>query len=70
MQRTLPRTTLPTFSRDAAFGHLLAMLQLIRLWRQRSRTRRQLARLDERQLADIGISPAAREVELDKPFWR
>lgn len=34
------------------------------------RTRRHLARLDRRQLADAGISEAQREAELAKPFWR
>lgn len=34
------------------------------------RTRRQLARLDNRQLADAGITEAQRQAELDKPFWR
>lgn len=46
---------------------LLARLQL---WRQNSRTRRQLAQLDARQLADTGITQAERDSELDKPFWR
>jgi uncharacterized protein YjiS (DUF1127 family) len=29
-----------------------------------------LARLDDRQLADAGICPCEREMELEKPFWR
>ncbi|GAB6390426.1 DUF1127 domain-containing protein [Stutzerimonas marianensis] len=44
--------------------------RLIHLWRQRARTRRQLAALDERQLADVGISHSERQDELNKPFWR
>jgi uncharacterized protein YjiS (DUF1127 family) len=31
---------------------------------------RQLAALDERQLADVGISHSERLDELNKPFWR
>ncbi|AZC21832.1 hypothetical protein C4K39_0118 [Pseudomonas sessilinigenes] len=37
---------------------------------ERSRTRRLLAQLDERQLADSGISHCERAAELRKPFWR
>jgi len=48
----------------------LHLLPLLRLWRQRLRTRRQLAQLDDRQLADVGISHSDRSAELDKPFWR
>ncbi len=46
------------------------VLQHLGLWQQRMRTRRQLAALDERQLADIGISHSERLDELSKPFWR
>jgi uncharacterized protein YjiS (DUF1127 family) len=37
---------------------------------ERAKTRRLLARLDDRQLSDLGISHAERSNELDKPFWR
>ena len=42
----------------------------IRLWRHRSRSRRHLQWLDERQLRDIGIDRLAAEEEARKPFWR
>lgn len=45
-------------------------LAILKRCHQYARTRRQLAELDERQLADLGISPADRAAELDKPFWR
>lgn len=54
-------------SRTAFAVRLLARLQLC--W-QNARTRRQLAQLDARQLADAGITQAERDSELDKPFWR
>ena len=41
-----------------------------KFWVNRSRQRKQLARLDERLLADIGISKAQADVEISKPFWR
>jgi len=46
------------------------LLALLHIWQQRSRSRRQLAQLDSRLLADTGISAAERQVELSKPFWR
>ena len=46
------------------------LLALLHIWQQRSRSRRQLAQLDPRLLADTGISAAERQVELSKPFWR
>ena len=48
----------------------LRLLAWVQLWLHNSRTRRQLAQLDGRQLADVGITQAERESELDKPFWR
>ncbi len=39
-------------------------------WRRRSRDRAQLAQLDDRMLADIGISRAEAEFLANKPFWR
>ncbi|YCH46299.1 DUF1127 domain-containing protein [Pseudomonas sp. SA195] len=49
---------------------LRRIAHLLRLWQQRARTRQQLAALDERQLADVGISHSERQDELNKPFWR
>lgn len=66
MDRALPRILAQRTPRDT----LRKLLQLLQLWRQRSRTRRQLAMLDERLLADAGISHSERMDELDKPFWR
>ena len=43
---------------------------LVRRWRERSRQRQQLARLDRRMLRDIGITPDEAERECNKPFWR
>lgn len=51
-------------------GLMLRLLAGLQTWRQNSRTRRQLAQLDARQLADTGITQAERDAELDKPFWR
>jgi uncharacterized protein YjiS (DUF1127 family) len=41
-----------------------------RVWRQRAEQRRQLLRLDDRMLRDIGVSREMAEKEASKPFWR
>lgn len=66
MERVLPRTL--TFNTGQA--PLRRVLQLVRTWRMRVRTRRQLAQLDDHQLNDVGISHSERLEELSKPFWR
>ena len=45
-------------------------LGTLRRWRQRRRERDQLARLDARMLADIGLSRGDAEFLINKPFWR
>jgi uncharacterized protein YjiS (DUF1127 family) len=47
-----------------------AALALVREWRERTRQRNQLARLDARMLRDIGVTAAEAERECEKPFWR
>ena len=46
------------------------MASMLRTWRRRLRERDQLARLDERMLADIGITRADAEFLINKPFWK
>jgi uncharacterized protein YjiS (DUF1127 family) len=41
-----------------------------REWRRRIHERAQLAKLDDRMLADIGISRAEQTYLANKPFWR
>jgi uncharacterized protein YjiS (DUF1127 family) len=54
-----------------AVGSLpLRLLANLLLWQRRIVSRRQLARLDARLLADAGISESQRQAELRKPFWR
>jgi uncharacterized protein YjiS (DUF1127 family) len=47
-----------------------AILACVRLWRTRSRTRRQLAVMYERELQDIGTCWSEISDEIAKPFWR
>jgi len=39
-------------------------------WQDRAQARRELARLDERTLRDIGLNRTDAEFEARKPFWR
>lgn len=39
-------------------------------WMRRTYERRQLSRLDGRELSDLGINHGDQMAELSKPFWR
>ncbi|MBT8767443.1 DUF1127 domain-containing protein [Metapseudomonas boanensis] len=69
MERTLTATVLPQLSRQHS-AWPLRVFATISLWLRNIRTRQQLAQLDRRALADAGITPAERCMELEKPFWR
>ncbi|AIB12822.1 uncharacterized protein YjiS (DUF1127 family) [Azospirillum brasilense] len=57
--------------RPAPVAYVLdSVLDTFALWRQRTITRRELARLDDRMLHDIGISQIDVEGEISKPFWK
>lgn len=49
---------------------LVRLVELIGLWSGRSRQRRALAELDERLLADVGVSRQAAQSEAKKWFWQ
>lgn len=49
------------------FAHALRMFED---WQERRRTRRDLMRLTDYQLKDIGLSRVDAENEYGKPFWR
>lgn len=42
----------------------------LREWRRRARDRAELAALDGRMLADIGLSRGDAEFLINKPFWK
>lgn len=48
--------------------HRLAMT--LKIWRERTSARRNLAAMDARSLRDAGISPAAAAYESGKSFWQ
>jgi uncharacterized protein YjiS (DUF1127 family) len=49
---------------------LHGIADLLATWRQRSRSRIQLAQLNDRDLLDLGISRVDGYRETSKPFWR
>jgi len=56
------------------FGGVLAeqavnLLTMLLEWRERARSRQQLAGLDDYMLRDIGVDRAAAAAESDKAFW-
>jgi uncharacterized protein YjiS (DUF1127 family) len=64
-----------TFTHQSMTNHhgsgLLAELgETFHLWRQRQQERRQLAKLTDRELHDIGLSWSDIVFEAEKPFWR
>jgi uncharacterized protein YjiS (DUF1127 family) len=56
-----PRSTHPVIE---------AIIARVRLWQTRSRTRRQLAVMNARELQDIGTCWSDIADEIAKPFWR
>ncbi len=51
-------------------GTLALLVTRFQAWRERSRSRRDLMRLSEHQLQDIGLSRLDAETEWQKPFWQ
>jgi uncharacterized protein YjiS (DUF1127 family) len=64
-----------SFTHESMINHhgssLLARIgETFHVWRQRYRTRRELAQWSSRDLHDIGISWSDVAYEAEKPFWR
>ena len=57
------------FEAPTWIDRMTSALRVVETWRQRHRTRRQLAAADARILRDVGISEAQRFIESNKPFW-
>jgi uncharacterized protein YjiS (DUF1127 family) len=68
MQYSLRLIILPAGPRVA--GMLSSALDVVAVWRQRSRTRQHLAGLDAHALADVGFSSAQQRAEAAKWFWQ
>ncbi len=48
---------------------LIGIWHVFRTWRERSRSRAQLAELPDRMLRDIGVAREDARTEARKPFW-
>ncbi len=57
-------------ARERSFPTMAALLRTAQLWVSRAKQRSRLADLDDRLLADIGITRAEAEAEARKWFWR
>jgi uncharacterized protein YjiS (DUF1127 family) len=60
-------------SHTAGHGHRKSVaekvLDTLAMWRERARQRRDLQRLSDRDLRDIGLDRATAMREASKPFW-
>ena len=54
----------------AAARAIKRVLVRVKRWHRRARERAELAALDDRMLADIGLSRPEAEFLANKPFWR
>lgn len=59
---------LPAPSRQRRFWPVL--VATLARWRACRRTRRHLSTLNDRELADVGLSRTQQRVECAKPFWQ
>jgi len=57
-------------ARDTALGLLRKAVNRVIRWQERAHERRHLIGMDDRLLADIGLSRADVQSAFDKPFWR
>ncbi len=55
---------------DSPLDRLNALVISFQEWQERRRTRRELMRLTDYQLKDIGLSRVDAEEEFQKPFWQ
>jgi len=56
--------------RQALAGRIARVLATLRSWRQRARSRRELAGFDDYLLRDLGMSRSQAQFESGKRFWQ
>jgi uncharacterized protein YjiS (DUF1127 family) len=59
-----------TMTNHHGSGFLAQLSETLRVWRERERQRRELAKWTERDLHDVGLSWSDVIRETEKPFWR
>lgn len=57
-------------ARNATLKALIALFDRLAKWQLLARQRRELQKMSDRELKDIGLSRADVEREVAKPFWR
>jgi len=73
--RLLQELIMSTFTHESMINHhepgfLSQVAETLHVWRQRYRSRRELATWSDRELHDVGISWSDVAYEAEKPFWR
>lgn len=61
---------MPTAADRGVVALIVRLVEVMLVWQERRRQRRQLSRMDDYMLRDIGLSSADVEHEVHKPFWR
>jgi uncharacterized protein YjiS (DUF1127 family) len=59
-----------TMTNRHVLGVLSQLSETLHTWRQRYRTRQELAQWTERDLHDVGLTRGDIAYETEKPFWR
>jgi uncharacterized protein YjiS (DUF1127 family) len=74
-KRILQEPKMSTYTHESMINHhgpgiFSQLAETFHVWRQRYKSRRELASWSERELHDIGISWSDIAYETEKPFWR
>ena len=69
-QHLLSFATAPAQSGQRLVEAVAMLGRILYEWRGRARGRREIAKLDERAIGDLGLSAGQMRFEADKPFWR
>ena len=62
--------TTQSMTNHHASGVLTQLSETLHVWRERYRTRQELAQWTSRDLHDVGLSWSDIACEVEKPFWR
>ncbi len=65
-----PLTRVRTWSVNSLRALCVVIIDTLLMWTERASSRRDLMKLDHRQLKDIGVSRFDAVTEAQKPFWR
>ena len=70
MSQSRPLSQLAVSSRGVLRDAAVLVIDVFLMWIERSRSRREILKLDARMLEDIGVSRTDAVREARKPFWR